>query len=75
MLHVLDDFCFLSADEKTCYDDLMKFVELCDDIGIPLAPEKTVWPAMIMTFLGILLNTIKMEASLQNCPREFTSYT
>ena len=78
MLHVLDDFCFLSVDEKTCYEDLRKFIELCDDIGVPLAPDKTVWPAMIMTFLGILLNTIRMEASLPEekivkCKKEIKS--
>ena len=64
MLHVLDDFMFLSIDEETCEADLRKFIMLCEDIGVPLAPEKTEWPAMLMIFLGILLNSIKMEATL-----------
>ena len=75
MLHVLDDFMFLSIDKNTCHADLMKFVMLCKDIGIPLAPEKTELPAMLMVFLGILLNSVRMEATLpedkvEKCKKE-----
>ena len=65
----------VSNDESTCHADLMKFVMLCKDIGVPLAPEKTELPAMIMIFLGILLNSIRMEATLpddkvEKCKKE-----
>ena len=64
MAHVLDDFIFLNLSKKVCKADLEKFKMLCDDIGIPLAIDKTFDPEQIMEFLGILLNTLLMEASL-----------
>ena len=37
---------------------------MCDDLGVPMAPEKTMGPSSVLCFAGIELDTDKMEASL-----------
>ena len=62
--HVLDDFLFLESTEIACQGSLDSFMKLCGDINIPLAPEKTQGPAQVLTFLGIELDTVRMQAKL-----------
>ena len=62
--HVLDDFLFLESTETACQGSLDSFMKLCEDINIPLAPEKTQGPAQVLTFLGIELDTVRMQAKL-----------
>lgn len=62
--HVLDDFIFVSASESSCLHALQQFESICAYIGVPLAPEKTEGPSQVLTFLGIELDTIAMEARL-----------
>ena len=64
VLHILDDFLFISPTEVDCQQALDLFTCICQDIGVPLAPDKTVGPTMIIDFAGIRLNTIDMYASL-----------
>ena len=37
---------------------------MCDDLGVPMAPEKTMDPSSFLRFAGIELDTDKMEARL-----------
>lgn len=37
---------------------------LCNNLGIPIAPEQTCSPATTLTFAGIELDSIKSEARL-----------
>ena len=62
--HVLDDFLFLESTEIACQGSLDSFMKLCEDINIPMAPEKTQGPAQVLTFLGIELDTVRMQAKL-----------
>ena len=64
VLHVLDDFLFISPKFEDCQSALRIFLRLCSDIGIPIANDKTVGPFTILPFLGIELNTVSMSASL-----------
>ena len=41
-----------------------RFLILCNNLGIPIAPEKTCGPATTLTFAGIELDSIKSEARL-----------
>ena len=38
---------------------------MCDDLGVPMAPEKTMGPSSVLCFAGIELDTDKMEARLR----------
>ena len=61
---MIDDFFFMSTDESTCTQHLNSFIDLCHDIGIPLAPDKTTNPSHNTIFLGIELDTVKQSAIL-----------
>ena len=37
---------------------------MCADIGIPSAPDKTVQPTQVITFLGLELDSVAMEVRL-----------
>ena len=64
ILHLLDDFLLVSKSLSSCADNLRAFLQTCDDIGVPMAPEKTVGPSFVLSFAGIELDTINMEARL-----------
>ena len=64
MLHILDDFLFIAPSQIQCHHHLHQFSGLCETLGIPLAPEKTEGPLTTLTFAGIELDSISMEARL-----------
>ena len=39
-------------------------MRLCEQLGVPLAPDKTVGPTTPLQFLGITLDTVSMKARL-----------
>ena len=52
----LDDFLKISISESLCNEMLKTFHEVCDYLAVPLAKEKTVWAALRLVFLGILMD-------------------
>ena len=64
IVHVIDDFLFIANSRAKCGQDLQAFVNLCLELGVPLAPGKTVAPTRVITFLGITLDTVLMEVRL-----------
>lgn len=62
--HVLDDFLFLARSEEACRKHLEAFLRMCDQVGIPIAPEKTTGPSQVLTFLGIEIDSIEMVVRL-----------
>ena len=66
-LHYLDDFLTMGpASSTTCQKNLATFQHVCQELGIPLAVEKIEGPATSLTFLGIILDTSRMEIRLPN---------
>ena len=60
VLHILDDFPFIAPTKDQYKCDLDNFVLLCNHLGVPLAPDKTVAPDTTQTlklfnFLPMLL--------------------
>lgn len=64
IFHILDNFLIIAQTEQLCKAYLEIFLEICSKIGIPMAPEKTVGPSTLLTFLGIELDTVRQEARL-----------
>ena len=64
LLHLLDDFLFVLASYNQCQSNLNRFISLCHELGVPIAPDKTVGPFTTLTFAGIELDSIKYEARL-----------
>lgn len=73
VVKVLDDFLFIHHDRDQCLNYLQTFLDLCSYLGVPIAHHKTEGPSNIITFLGIQLDTISMEARLP--PDKLSSYS
>ncbi|XP_021350001.1 uncharacterized protein LOC110448201 isoform X1 [Mizuhopecten yessoensis] len=60
--HYLDDFFFAGrADSSACLELMHNFTHVCSEIGVPIAEEKTVLPTPVLIFLGLEIDTNKME--------------
>lgn len=66
ILHILDDFLFIAKTGDQCHRDLKNFILMCNRTGVPLAPEKTVGPEMVLQFAGITFDSILFEDRLPN---------
>lgn len=64
VIHYIDDFLFVCKELSKAQSALKNAVALCKDLGIPWADNKTEGPVTCLTFLGIELDTIAMEARL-----------
>ena len=64
IIHLLDDFFLCEPSKAKCQSSLSSFLELCDSLGVPIAPEKTVGPAQVLSFAGIELDSLSSEARL-----------
>ena len=64
VIHVLDDFLFISETENDNRSALNIFLRICKDIGVPISMEKTFGPLQSLPFLGIQLDTVSMSSSL-----------
>ena len=65
LLHYLDDFFTAgSANSDTCDRNLHVILTLCKTLNAPIKPSKVERPTTSLTFLGIHLDTISMEANI-----------
>ena len=65
LLHYLDDFLFMGAPgTKRCHESLQLAQDTCARLGVPLAYNKLEGPATDLAFLGIVLDTVKLELRL-----------
>ena len=63
LMHLLDDF--LSVEPPYKEPNALKLlIEIFERLGVPLAPHKIFGPAQVLEFLGIILDTLQMEARL-----------
>jgi hypothetical protein len=58
------DFLFVADTKQKCHLSLQKFIKMCNDLGVPIAPHKTMGPLTTITFLGIELDSLRMCARL-----------
>ena len=64
-LHYLDDFLIMGPpDSQVCADALRTFLALCEELGVPVAEEKTEGPSTTLTFLGIKIVTTTLQLRL-----------
>ncbi len=64
-LHYLDDFLTIGSPGSGERANNLALIEtICRSLGIPLKSEKIAGPAMVLEFLGILLDTEAMELRL-----------
>ena len=64
-IHYFDDFLTIGPPNSfTCQQNLNTIQQVCEQLGIPLALEKVEGPSTSLNFLGITLDTGRMEARL-----------
>ena len=65
ILHYVDDFLIMCEPSAPLADKLYSdFTSVCEDLGVPLALEKTEGPSNRLTFLGIELDSAEQALSL-----------
>ena len=64
LLHYLDDFFTCHHGESRCGRDRDSIIRICEELGVPLAPDKIEGPAQRITFLGIEIDTVSMRVQL-----------
>lgn len=67
--HYIDDFIIITpvhngGGEPPAAGHLRTALAMCESLGMPMAPKKTEGPVTCLTYLGIELDTIAMEARL-----------
>ncbi len=62
LLHLLDDFLFVSSTYDQCQRNLNRFIS--SQLGVPIGPNKTYGPSTTLTFAGTELDSIRSEARL-----------
>ncbi|XP_055340730.1 uncharacterized protein LOC129589861 [Paramacrobiotus metropolitanus] len=81
VLHYMDDFFFAGvSNSPMCRLATELMAILCQDLGVPLAPEKTEGPSAQLTFLGICIDsesqTLSIPASkVQELQNEFVVFS
>lgn len=61
LLHYLDDYLGGDKTVSACSAIMAIFYQISSELGVPLADEKTEGPAEVITFLGLELDSNKME--------------
>lgn len=64
LIHYVDDFLLGGKVKDDCTRATLKFLKLLKELGVPVAPKKLEMPATFMKFLGIMIDTIALTASL-----------
>lgn len=66
----LDDFLFVAFTQWHCSYLIQQFLDLCEEVGVPISEEKTEWVSESVVFLGILLNGKFMILSIPEDKRQ-----
>ena len=58
LVNYLDDFFFAALYKALCDGQVRIFLEICGRICFPVSLEKTFWGTQMLTFLGLLIDTL-----------------
>ena len=61
LVNYLDDFLFAALCKAICDGQIRVFLDICDTICFPVSLEKTFWGTQLLTFLGLLIDTINQK--------------
>ena len=59
-IHYLDDFFTVNRYASVCSQTMNVLKQVCEEIQMPIAPEKSEGPTMVVEFLGLTLDTDNM---------------
>ena len=66
----LDNFLFIARTMFLCNWLIHQFLDLCNEIGMPINMDKTEWASQLIVFLGILLNGNTLTISVPEQKRD-----
>ena len=55
--HYLDDF-IAGSKRKDCNSAVLKIIQTCEEVGIPISHKKMVWATRLIRFLGLDLDIV-----------------
>ena len=61
---MLNDFFFIGPKQSVSFQDLLKFIHIGSEAGIPIKQEKTVPPMTTITIYGIEVDSIALQCRL-----------
>ena len=61
VVNYLDDFFFAALCKAICNSQVQVFLDICNSICFPVSLEKTFWGVQLLTFLGLLIDTINQK--------------
>ena len=66
VFHYVDDFLFVAppGDGERAKCECAAFQDMCSELGVPLADEKLIGPVLELEFLGVEIDTDRMECRL-----------
>ena len=64
LCYLLDDFLTIYPPNATAEKTMARFTLVFNMLRVPIAPHKTVGPTVQLQFLGIFIDTDRMEAKL-----------
>ena len=64
VINYLDDYLFIAYMKSACNEQIAVFLAICKSINFPVAMEKTVWAQQLLTFLGLLIDTINQSIGI-----------
>ena len=64
LVNYLDDYLFIQFIKSLCNDQVKVFLNICEQINFPVSMEKTFWGTQLLTFLGLLIDTVNQTVSL-----------
>ena len=57
-INYLDDYLFGAYIRALCDAQVQAFLDICDQICFPVSLEKTFWATTLLSFLGLLIDTV-----------------
>ena len=64
LIHYLDDFLLISPSRVGCVEYMNIFIGILNELGVPIAVEKTLGPLQCIEFLGYLIDILNGEIRL-----------
>lgn len=64
LLHLLDDFLAVQPAGPVPTEFMDTFLFVFHQLGIPLSPSKTIGPVHVLEYLGVILDTLLLQARL-----------
>ena len=64
VIHILDDFFIVEKSKLSCLSSFSTLLQVFMSLKAPVVVSKTVGPSQVIEFMGIVLDSIRMEARL-----------